>query len=59
MTWENRIKHLEHAHAALDKQIDTQEKTGLYEDLHLEDLKKQRLKLKDQIAQLKKDHGVQ
>ena len=57
MTWENRIKHLEEAHKALDKQIDTAEKTGLFEDLHLEGLKKQRLNLKDQIEQLKQEHA--
>ena len=48
--YENRIKHLEEAHRALDKKIDTLEKNGLYEDLHLEELKKQRLHLKDEIA---------
>ena len=48
--YENRIKHLEEAHRALNKQIDTLEKTGLYEDLKLEELKKQRLRLKDDIA---------
>lgn len=48
--YENRIKHLEEAHRALDKQIDSLEKTGLYEDLKLEELKKQRLRLKDDIA---------
>jgi len=57
MTWENRIKHLEEAHAALDKQIDNQEKNGLFEDLHLEELKKKRLNLKDQIEQLKREHA--
>lgn len=51
--YENRIKHLEEAHRALDKQIDTLEKTGLFEDLKLEDLKKQRLHLKDEVAILK------
>ncbi len=48
--YENRIKHLEEAHRALDKQIDTLERTGLFEDLKLEDLKKQRLRLKDEIV---------
>ena len=52
MTYENRIKHLEEAHRALDKKVDTLEKNGLYEDLHLEELKKQRLHLKDEIALL-------
>ena len=51
--YENRIKHLEEAHRVLDKQIDTLEKNGLFEDLKLEDLKKQRLHLKDEIAKLK------
>ena len=51
--YENRIKHLEEAHRALDKQVDTLEKTGLFEDLKLEKLKKQRLHLKDEIVILK------
>jgi uncharacterized protein YdcH (DUF465 family) len=51
--YENRIKHLEEAHRALNKQIDTLEKNGLFEDLKLEELKKQRLHLKDEIAILK------
>ncbi len=60
--YESRIKHLEEAHRALDKQVDNLEKNGLYEDLKLEELKKQRLLLKDKIAilkakQLVQDHG--
>jgi uncharacterized protein YdcH (DUF465 family) len=51
--YENRIKHLEEAHRALDKQIDNLEKNGLFEDLKLEELKKQRLHLKDEIVILK------
>ena len=51
--FETRIKHLEEAHRALDKQVDTLEKNGLFEDLKLEELKKQRLLLKDEIAILK------
>jgi len=51
--YENRIKHLEEAHRALDKQIDVLEKNGLFEDLKLENLKKQRLLLKDEIVILK------
>jgi len=51
--YENRIKHLEEAHRALDKQVDNLEKNGLFEDLKLEELKKQRLFLKDEIAILK------
>ena len=52
--YENRIAHLEEAHRSLDKRIDTLEKTGIYEDLNLEELKKQRLRLKDEIAILKR-----
>jgi len=51
--YEQRIKHLEEAHRALDKQVDTLERTELFEDLKLEELKKQRLLLKDKIAILK------
>lgn len=51
--YENRIKHLEEAHRALNKQVDNLEKNGLFEDLKLEELKKQRLFLKDEIAILK------
>ncbi len=51
--YENRIKHLEEAHRALDKQVDNLEKNGLFEDLKLEELKKQRLRLKDEIVILK------
>jgi len=51
--YEQRIKHLEEAHRALDKRIDTLEETGLFEDLKLEELKKERLLLKDKIAILK------
>jgi uncharacterized protein YdcH (DUF465 family) len=51
--YEQRIKHLEEAHRALDKQIDNLEKNGLFEDLKLEELKKQRLLLKDEIVILK------
>lgn len=56
--YENRIKHLVEAHRALDKQIDTLEKNGLFEDLKLEDLKKQRLYLKDDIAILKRKQKI-
>ena len=52
--YENRISHLEEAHRALNKQIDNLEKNGLFEDLKLEELKKQRLQLKDDIVILKR-----
>lgn len=52
----SRIKHLQHAHQALNKQIDTMERTGVYDDLLIETMKKQRLQLKDKIAILEVKH---
>lgn len=51
--FENRIKHLEDEHHALDKKINGLESTGVFEDVNMEVLKKQRLYLKDEIAILK------
>jgi uncharacterized protein YdcH (DUF465 family) len=52
--YENRIQHLEESHRALDRQIDGLERTGRFDDLHLQNLKKQRLQLRDEIAKLMK-----
>ena len=52
--YENRIKHLEESHAMLNKQIDTLEKTGNFDDMQLQNLKKQRLQFKDEISKLKR-----
>jgi uncharacterized protein YdcH (DUF465 family) len=52
--YENRIKHLEEAHRAMDKQIEVLEKTGNFTDQRLTDLKKHKLTLKDEIAILKR-----
>lgn len=52
--YEQRIAHLEEAHRALNKRIDTLEKTGIFNDPELEDLKKERLLLKDKIIILKR-----
>lgn len=57
MTHENRIKHLEEAHHMLDKKIDGLERTGIYDDVEIENMKKQRLLLKDQIEALKNKNG--
>ena len=51
--YENRIKHLEEAHRVLDQKIDTLEKNGLFEDIKMQELKKQRLLLRDELAILK------
>jgi uncharacterized protein YdcH (DUF465 family) len=50
---QHRLQHLENDHAALNKKIDGLEKTGVFEDVTLEVLKKQRLHLKDEIAKIK------
>lgn len=52
--YEKRIKHLEELHRVLDKRIDALEKSGVFEDTTLEVLKKQRLHIKDEIADLNK-----
>jgi len=52
--YENRIKHLEEAHRVLDQKIDTLEKNGLFEDIKMQELKKQRLLLRDEIAILRR-----
>ncbi len=52
--YENRIKHLEESHRVLDKKIDTLEKNGLFEDIKMQELKKHRLLLRDEIAILKR-----
>ncbi len=50
---QHRLQHLENDHAAMNKKIDGMEKTGVFEDVTLEVLKKQRLHLKDEIAKIK------
>jgi|LauGreDrversion4_2_1035121.scaffolds.fasta_scaffold141853_6 uncharacterized protein YdcH (DUF465 family) len=57
--YEHRIKHLEELHRVLDKRIDGLESTGVFEDITLEVLKKQRLHLKDNIAILKQKQEEQ
>jgi len=52
--YENRIKHLEESHRILDKQIDGLEKTGTFDDLTMQNLKKQRLQFRDELARLRK-----
>ena len=52
--YENRIQHLEESHRDLDRQIDGLERTGRFDDLQLQNLKKQRLQLRDEIAKLTK-----
>ena len=50
---QNRVKHLEEEHAQLDKRIDGMESTGVFEDVNLEVLKKQRLHIRDELVKLR------
>ena len=52
--YDNRLKHLEEQHHVLDKQIAGLESTGRFDDKRLQELKKQKLHLRDQIEQLRK-----
>lgn len=51
--YEGRIRHLELMHETLDKKIDGMEKTGVFDDTQLHTLKKQRLQIRDQLAELR------
>jgi len=50
--YETRIKHLEEMHKVLDNKIETLEKTGVFEDTKLQEMKKQKLQLKDELRRL-------
>lgn len=50
---EHHIKHLEEKLEGLKKQVDTMERTGVYESQALQNLKKEKLHLKDEIERFK------
>jgi len=50
---EHHIKHLEDLHWKINKDIDLLERHGKFTDFEIEVKKKERLKLKDEIEQLK------
>lgn len=52
--YEGRIKHLEESHRVIDQKIDTLERNGLFEDIKMQELKKQRLLFRDELAILKR-----
>ena len=54
---ERRIKQLEEQHHILNKKIDGLESTGIFNDNELNELKKQRLKLKVELVTLKQDNA--
>ena len=50
--YENRIRHLEESHAILDKEIDKLERSGVFDDAHIQTLKKKKLHLRTEIVRL-------
>ena len=56
MSIKNRIRQLEEEHHRLDKKIDGLESTGVFDDSELTSLKKQRLRLKTELAILIQQH---
>jgi len=57
MTAKNRIKHLEEEHHRLDKKIDGLESTGVFDDVEITDLKKQRLRVKTELVTLIQEYN--
>lgn len=49
-----RIKFLEREHASLNKKVDGMEKTGVFKDEQLSEMKRKRLQIKEQLAILRK-----
>lgn len=52
MSSDERLDSLKTRHATLDHEIDEEEKRPHPDDIHLHELKKQKLLLKDEIAAL-------
>ena len=52
MSFEERLDRLKNKHETLDNKIESEEKRPLPNDIHIHDLKKQKLLLKDKIADL-------
>lgn len=50
---QHHISHLEEKFNELKRQVDTMERTGIYEDKEMNLLKKEKLHLKDEIERLK------
>ena len=52
-----RLKWLKETHQYLNKKIDTREKTGKFTDEEISEMKRDRLKMKDEIQRLEKEHA--
>ena len=52
MSFEERLDSLKNKHETLDHEIESEEKRPLPNDIHIHNLKKQKLLLKDKIEDL-------
>ena len=52
-----RLKWLKETHQYLNKKIDTMEKTGKFKDEEISEMKRDRLKMKDEIEKLEKEYA--
>jgi hypothetical protein len=53
MKYTERIQHLTEAHNMLNREIDSYERNGNFDETELATMKKQRLRMKDEIEKLK------
>ena len=61
--YKQRIRNLENQHRDLDHQVDSLERTGVFDDMQIEKLKKERLHVLDELTRLRRlqyeqDHEV-
>jgi uncharacterized protein YdcH (DUF465 family) len=52
--YKSHIAHLTEAHRVLDNKIETLEKTGKFTDEQMQELKRQKLKFKDELSRYNK-----
>jgi uncharacterized protein YdcH (DUF465 family) len=57
--FENHLKHLVDKHWKLNKDIDLMERSGNFGDANINEMKKERLRLKDEIQRIKKEHNIE
>jgi len=57
MSHERRIAFLEETHRVLDNKIDSMEKSKVFDDGEITQLKKKRLQLKDELVKLQELHN--
>ena len=54
--WTNRVKHLEEAHRVLDLKLNEMERHPHVDESKVAELKRQKLKYKDEIQKLQQQH---